>query len=95
LSVNDFKKMNNESYIRITLSNLAALLARANVLVAVTKLSAQRRMIIAHSYDGCWKINKTNELCKAVNVRETRIIILCRNMHIYTWCEDSKNKLRE
>jgi hypothetical protein len=25
--------MNNESYIRITLSNLAALLARANVLV--------------------------------------------------------------
>jgi hypothetical protein len=33
LSVNDFKRMNNESYIRITLSNLAALLARANVLV--------------------------------------------------------------
>jgi hypothetical protein len=31
--VNDFKRMNNESYIRITLSNLAALLARANVLV--------------------------------------------------------------
>jgi hypothetical protein len=33
LHVNDFKRMNNESYIRITLSNLAALLARANVLV--------------------------------------------------------------
>jgi hypothetical protein len=33
LSVNDFKRMNNESYIRITLSNLAALLARANMLV--------------------------------------------------------------
>jgi hypothetical protein len=33
LSVNDFKRMNNKSYIRITLSNLAALLARANVLV--------------------------------------------------------------
>jgi hypothetical protein len=34
LSVNDFKMMNNESYIRITLSNVAALLARANVLVS-------------------------------------------------------------
>jgi hypothetical protein len=34
LSVNDFKRMNNESYIRITLSNLATLLARANVLVS-------------------------------------------------------------
>jgi hypothetical protein len=27
------KRMNNESYIKIALSNLAALLARANVLV--------------------------------------------------------------
>jgi hypothetical protein len=35
LSVNDFKRMNNESYIRITLSNLAALLAWANVLVII------------------------------------------------------------
>jgi hypothetical protein len=33
LSVNDFKRMNNESHIRIALSNLAALLVRANVLV--------------------------------------------------------------
>jgi hypothetical protein len=33
LSVDDFKRMNNESYIRITLSNLAALIARAKVLV--------------------------------------------------------------
>jgi hypothetical protein len=30
------KRMNNESYIRITLPNLAALLARANVLVYST-----------------------------------------------------------
>jgi hypothetical protein len=33
VSVNDFKKMNNKSYIRIILSNLVVLLARANLLV--------------------------------------------------------------
>jgi hypothetical protein len=33
LSVNYFKRMNNESYIRIVLSNLAALLALVNLLV--------------------------------------------------------------
>jgi hypothetical protein len=33
LSVDDFERMNNESYIRITLSNLAALLERVNLIV--------------------------------------------------------------
>jgi hypothetical protein len=37
LSVNDFKKMNSNPYIRLTLSNLAALSARANLLVLIKK----------------------------------------------------------
>jgi hypothetical protein len=50
LSVNDFRKMNNKSYIRITLSNLVALLARANLRVSVEEGRMQSQANNGHIY---------------------------------------------
>jgi hypothetical protein len=49
LSVNDFKRMNNEPYIRITLSNLVALLARANVVVRSKYYSTKSKYVVNRS----------------------------------------------
>jgi hypothetical protein len=42
--------MKNESYIRITLSNLVALLARANLLVQITQIYALNFCLAGSSY---------------------------------------------
>jgi hypothetical protein len=64
LSVDDFKRMNNESYIGITLSNLAALLAHITKIWIHLRLARSGRVHIRIHWRSLHVFLAANDLCK-------------------------------